>query len=47
VGKREEKRPLARPRRRERNIKMDVKEIEWANVDVLFWLVIRAGSELL
>jgi hypothetical protein len=47
VGKREGKRPLARPRRRARNIKMDLKGIGWANVDGLFWLLIRAGSGLL
>jgi hypothetical protein len=34
VGKKEEKRPLGRPRRRwENNIKMDLREIEWGDVD--------------
>jgi hypothetical protein len=39
VRKREEKRPLGRPRRRwENNIRMGLKEIEWEGMAVCMWL---------
>jgi hypothetical protein len=45
VGKPEGKRPLERPRRRlVDNIKMDLGEMGWSNVD---WLRIRKSGELL
>jgi hypothetical protein len=44
----EGKRPLRRPRRRlVDNIKMNLKEIEWAGRDWLIWLRIGTSGELL
>jgi hypothetical protein len=47
MGKPEGKRPLGRPRRRwVDNIRMDLGEVGWGDVD-LFWLRIGTGGELL
>jgi hypothetical protein len=50
VGKPEGKRPLGRPRRRwVDNIRMDLGEVGWGNVDWigLVWLMIGTDGELL
>jgi hypothetical protein len=48
VGKPEGKRPLGRPRRRwVDNIRMDLREVRWGDVDGLVWLRIGTGEELL
>jgi hypothetical protein len=48
VGKPECKRPLARPRRRWMdNIKMDLREIGWDNMDGFIWLRIGTSGGLL
>jgi hypothetical protein len=48
VGKRKEKRPLERPRRRwEGNIKIDLQEVIWRAWVGLFWLRIGTGDCLL
>jgi hypothetical protein len=48
VGKPVGKRPLGRPRRRwVDNIKMDLGEVGWGDVDGLVWLRIGTGGELL
>jgi hypothetical protein len=47
VGKPEGKRPLGRPRRRlVDNIRMDLGEVGWGDVDWI-WLRIGTGGELL
>jgi hypothetical protein len=48
VGKPEGKRPLGRPRRRRvDNIRMDLGEVGWGDVDGLVWLRIGTRGELL
>jgi hypothetical protein len=48
VGKPEGKRPLGRPRRRwVDNIRMDLGEMRWGDVDWIVWLMIGTGGELL
>jgi hypothetical protein len=48
VGRPEGRRPLGRPRRRrEDNIKMDLGEIGFGDVDWIIWLRIGTGGELL
>jgi hypothetical protein len=48
VGKPEGKRPLGRPRRRwVDNIRMDLGEVGWGDVDWIVWLRIGTGGELL
>jgi hypothetical protein len=48
VGKPEGKRPLRRPRHRwVDNIKMDLGEVRWGDVDWISWLRIGTGGELL
>jgi hypothetical protein len=48
VGNPEEKRPLGRPRRRWMdNIKMDLREIGWDDMDWIIWLRIGASGGLL
>jgi hypothetical protein len=48
VGKREGKGPLGRSRRRwEDNIKMDLGEIKWEDVDWIIWLRIGISGGLL
>jgi hypothetical protein len=48
VGKPEGKRLLGRPRRRwADNIRMDLGEVGWGDVDWLIWLRIGTGGELL
>jgi hypothetical protein len=48
VGKPEGKRPLGRPRRScMDNIKIDLREIGWDNMDGLIWLRIGTGGGLL
>jgi hypothetical protein len=49
VGNPEGKRPLGRPRRRwVENIRMDLGEVGWGDVDTgLVWLRIEIGGELL
>jgi hypothetical protein len=44
----EGKRPLGRPRRRwVDNIRMDLGEVEWSDVDWIGWLRIGTGEDLL
>jgi hypothetical protein len=48
VGKPEGRRPLGRPRRRwEDNIKMDLREIGFGDVDWIIWFRIGTGGGLL
>jgi hypothetical protein len=48
VGRPEGRRPLGRPRRRwEDNIKMDLREIGFGDVDWIHWLRIGTGGRLL
>jgi hypothetical protein len=48
VGRSEGRRPLRRPRRRwEDNIKMDLREIGFGDVDWIHWLRIGTGGGLL
>jgi hypothetical protein len=48
VGKREGRRPLGKPRRRrEDNIKMDLREVRWGAQAGLVWLRIGTGGGLL
>jgi hypothetical protein len=48
VGRPEGRRPLGRPRRRwEDNIKMDLREIGFGDVDWIIWLRIGTGGRLL
>ena len=48
VRKRDGRKPLARPRRRrEDNIKMDLREIEWGTWTTSIWLRIETGRGLL
>jgi hypothetical protein len=48
VRKPEGRRPLGRPRRRwVDNIRMDLGEVGWGDVDWIVWLRIGAGGELL
>jgi hypothetical protein len=48
VGKPEGKKPLGRQRRRwVDNIRMDLGEVGWGDVDGLIWLRIGTGGELL
>jgi hypothetical protein len=48
VGKPEGKSPLGRPKRRwMNNIRMDLGEVGWGDVDWIVWLTIETGGELL
>jgi hypothetical protein len=48
MGKPEGKEPLGKPRRRwVDNIRMDLGEVGWSNVDCISWLRIGTGGELL
>jgi hypothetical protein len=48
VGRPEGRRPLGRPKRRwEDNIKMDLREIGFGDVDWIHWLRIGTGGRLL
>jgi hypothetical protein len=48
VGKPEGKRPVARPRcRLEDNIKMDLRELAWSDMNWMIWLRIGTSGRLL